>query len=54
MGEENNFYYNKELGRWAVRGEEDKIAGTTNTAPPPPKIPESGQSYSLTYIIFCM
>lgn len=41
MGEENNFYYNKELGRWAVRGEEDKIAGTTNTAPPPPKIPES-------------
>ena len=25
MGGENDFYYNKDLKRWVVRGEEDKV-----------------------------
>lgn len=41
MGEENNFYYNKELGRWVVRGEEDKVTENNNAPPPPPKAPDS-------------
>ncbi|VEV56381.1 conserved Plasmodium protein, unknown function [Plasmodium vinckei vinckei] len=35
LGEENKFYYNKELKRWVVKGEEDKIEVEEKIAPPP-------------------
>ncbi|ETB57773.1 hypothetical protein YYC_04588 [Plasmodium yoelii 17X] len=35
LGEENKFYYNKELKRWVVKGEEDKIETEEKIAPPP-------------------
>ncbi|EDO05548.1 hypothetical protein BBOV_I004670 [Babesia bovis T2Bo] len=35
MGEENNFYYNEELKRWVVRGEEDKVANEGAESVPP-------------------
>lgn len=41
MGEENAFYYNKELARWVVRGEEDKVAEANNATLQPPKLPDS-------------
>ncbi|XP_026192281.1 plectin, partial [Cyclospora cayetanensis] len=35
LGEENQFYYNKELKRWLIRGEEDLVQ-QLETPPPPP------------------
>ncbi|CDJ27424.1 plectin, putative [Eimeria mitis] len=35
LGEENQFYYNKELKRWLIRGEEH-LAQQQDTPPPPP------------------
>ena len=35
MGGENDFYYNKDLKRWVVRGEEDKVVESKSDAPPP-------------------
>lgn len=35
MGEENQFYYNTELKRWLIRGEEH-LAQQEEAPPPPP------------------
>ncbi|SBS85465.1 conserved Plasmodium protein, unknown function [Plasmodium malariae] len=35
LGEENKFYFNKELNRWVVKGEEDKVEGEEKVSAPP-------------------
>ncbi|EEA05539.1 uncharacterized protein CMU_025450 [Cryptosporidium muris RN66] len=39
LGEENKFYYNKELKSWVVKGEEHLIENKMKSPPPPPKRP---------------
>ncbi|KAH8740736.1 coiled coil protein [Cryptosporidium ryanae] len=42
LGEENKFYYNKELKSWVVRGEEHLLEEKKNL-PPPPKRPTTSE-----------
>ncbi|KAK6591226.1 hypothetical protein RS030_101659 [Cryptosporidium xiaoi] len=42
LGEENKFYYNKELKSWVVRGEEHLVEEKKNI-PPPPKRPTTSE-----------
>ncbi|SOV80141.1 conserved Plasmodium protein, unknown function [Plasmodium reichenowi] len=35
LGEENKFYFNKELNRWVIKGEEDKIENEEKISAPP-------------------
>ncbi|GAB66486.1 liver stage antigen, partial [Plasmodium cynomolgi strain B] len=35
LGEENKFYFNKELKRWVIRGEEDKVENEQKVTAPP-------------------
>ncbi|KMZ93013.1 stage antigen [Plasmodium vivax Mauritania I] len=35
LGEENKFYFNKELKRWVIRGEEDKVESEEKVTAPP-------------------
>ncbi|KAH7649925.1 hypothetical protein FG379_001769 [Cryptosporidium bovis] len=42
LGEENRFYYNKELKSWVVRGEEHLVEEKKNI-PPPPKRPTTSE-----------
>ncbi|KJP87651.1 hypothetical protein AK88_02679 [Plasmodium fragile] len=35
LGEENKFYFNKELKRWVIRGEEDKVENEEKVTAPP-------------------
>lgn len=42
LGEENQFYYNKELKRWLIRGEEH-LAQQQDTPPPPPVTETAGK-----------
>ncbi|GFE55906.1 hypothetical protein BaOVIS_033100 [Babesia ovis] len=44
MGEDNNFYYNEELKRWVVRGEEDKVANDEGESPPPLPVSENNET----------
>ncbi|KAJ1605676.1 coiled coil-containing protein [Cryptosporidium canis] len=48
LGEENKFYYNKELKSWVVRGEEHLVEQKQNLPPPPPKRPTTMDSGSRT------
>ncbi|CAA9988235.1 conserved Plasmodium protein, unknown function [Plasmodium knowlesi strain H] len=35
LGEENKFYFNKELKRWVIKGEEDKVENEEKVSAPP-------------------
>ncbi|KAK9170832.1 hypothetical protein CmeUKMEL1_15290 [Cryptosporidium meleagridis] len=48
LGEENKFYYNKELKSWVVRGEEHLVEQKQNLPPPPPKRPTTTDSGTRT------
>lgn len=48
LGEENKFYYNKELKSWVVRGEEHLVEQKQNLPPPPPKRPTTMDSGTRT------
>ncbi|EEQ91606.1 COPII coat assembly protein SEC16 [Blastomyces dermatitidis ER-3] len=39
LGEENSFYYDKELKRWVNKKDPDSATTTTHSTPPPPKGP---------------
>ncbi|KAH8582056.1 coiled coil [Cryptosporidium sp. chipmunk genotype I] len=48
LGEENKFYYNKELKSWVVRGEEHLVEQKQNLPPPPPMRPTTTDSGTRT------